>query len=41
LYRFGECSQVVSVEQVEDATDIAAKKEFEEFEKKLNKEEPK
>lgn len=29
------------MEQVEDATDIAAKKEFEEFEKKLNKEDPK
>jgi hypothetical protein len=40
-YIFGDCSQVVSVEQVEDATDIAAKKEFEEFEKKLSKEDPK
>jgi hypothetical protein len=41
LTKFGNCSQVVSVEQVEDATDIAAKKEFEEFEKKLSKEDPK
>jgi len=31
----------VSVEQVEDQTDINAKKEFEEFEKKLNKEDTK
>jgi NFU1 iron-sulfur cluster scaffold homolog, mitochondrial len=40
-FNFGGCFQVVSVEQVEDATDIAAKKEFEEFEKKLSKEDPK
>jgi hypothetical protein len=31
----------VSVEQVEDASDKMVKKEFEEFEKKLNKEETK
>lgn len=29
------------MEQVEDASDIVVKKEFEEFEKKLNKEDPK